>query len=102
MTSGRDDFIVELLVNEADRASEQDIRSRCVPNRRLHCMLPDKQETLLHLAAEKGLTKSVHTLLRLGWDPCLTNINRQTPGDLARANGHNSLSAYLKEQAGMV
>lgn len=52
-------------------------------------------ETALHYAAAAGLEKAAQSLLALGADPSLRNAAGETPSDVARRRGHETLAKLL-------
>jgi len=59
----------------------------------------DRHEAPLHLAASKGLDRSVSALLQAGADPTLVNRDGDTAKDLAQAYGVNVRSPALRSAA---
>ena len=51
--------------------------------------------TPLHAAAQNGDRDSVEALLESGADPAAANDDGRTPGELARAAGHDDLDELL-------
>lgn len=52
-------------------------------------------ETALHYAAAAGLEKAAQAMLAMGADPSLRNAAGETPADVARRRGHETLAALL-------
>jgi ankyrin repeat protein len=52
-------------------------------------------DTVLHYAAAAGLDKAVQSLLALGADPGIRNAAGETPADVARRRGYETLAKLL-------
>jgi len=54
-------------------------------------------DTPLHHAAKNGQTLACHTLLRLGADPGVKNVQDFLPEDMAMSGGHGNISEHLQK-----
>ncbi|MCX8108696.1 MAG: ankyrin repeat domain-containing protein, partial [Verrucomicrobiae bacterium] len=52
--------------------------------------------TALHIAARKGDLPMVRLLVEAGADPAIMGPNDETPLDVARQNGHDTIVQYLQ------
>ena len=51
----------------------------------------------MHVAAKAGQALQVELLVTYGADPAAVDVNRQTPEDICRAEGHHDLADRIVE-----
>jgi len=91
-------FISDVCFVDRIRSFASDNRDAfSLVNIRIRFVSQEKGNTPLHVAAKAGQALQVELLVTYGADPAGQDANKQTPEDLARAEGHHELADRLVE-----